>query len=300
MKEASFVGALLSPISPTRSLICILFFSFLVRKSCGVDPQFQRCSVPQNCGDGQNITFPFFIHGSKPQNYSCGHPGFPISCNINGQPTFTLSDINYTIHQIFYQNQTIHVSNPDFSKSNTDCIPLTKNISLPSIRFELVPKQTHLLLLYNCSNNYSSLPGDSQFYDGCYGEKVLALSEDDPKLGDVSNECKTRVVAPVEAAAYGGENHDEIRGALENGFWLKWKVNDCSNCQHSGGFCGTKFDNSKNYRFQCFCADGPQYVGCQVPGQFSLSRLFCFSVIFIQNLLGLACPLVYEVDDVDK
>jgi hypothetical protein len=158
MKEASFVGTLLSPISPMRSLMCILFFSFLVRKSCGVDPQFQRCSVPQNCGDGQNITFPFFIQATQQQNYSCGHPGFPVSCNINRQPTFTLSDINYTIHQIFYQNQTIHVSNPDFSKSNTDCIPLTKNISLPSIRFELVPNQSNLLLLYNCSNNSSSLP----------------------------------------------------------------------------------------------------------------------------------------------
>jgi hypothetical protein len=159
------VGTLVSPISPMISLICILFFSFLVRKSCGVDPQFQRCSVPQNCGDGQNITFPFFIQGTQPQNYSCGHPAFPISCNINGQPTITLADINYTIHQIFYQNQTIRVSNPDFSSSNTDCFPLTKNISLPSVRFELVPKQRNLLLLYNCSNNSSSLPSDLHFYD---------------------------------------------------------------------------------------------------------------------------------------
>ncbi|KAE8077273.1 hypothetical protein FH972_015848 [Carpinus fangiana] len=281
MIEASFVGTLLSPISPMISLVCILFFSFLVRKSCGVDPQFQRCSDPQHCGDGQNITFPFFIEGSQQQNYSCGHPGFPISCNINGQPTFTLSDINYTIHQIFYENQTIRVSNPVFSNSNTDCFPLTKNISLPSIRFELVPKQSHLVLLYNCSNNSS--PSDLHFYDGCHGEKILALSQGDPKVAKVSNECKTRVVAPVQAA-YGVENPDEIRGTLKNGFWLKWKANDCSKCEHSGGFCGTKFDNSSNYRFQCFCADRPHYVRCQIPENHTKKNLVIG--------FGIGCPAI--------
>jgi hypothetical protein len=265
------VGTLVSPIS------CILFFSFLVRKSCGVDPQFLRCSVPQNCGDGQNIAFPFFIRGSQRENYFCGHTGFPVSCNINRQPTFNVIGSNYTIHQIFYQNQTLRVSNAIFSNSNTDCIPLIKNISLPLVRFELVPKQSNLILLYNCSNNSSSLPSDLQFYTGCHGEKILALSQGDPKLGDVSNECETRVVAPVEAA-YGGENHDEIRGALENGFWLKWVLsNDCSNCEHSGGFCGTELDNYSNYHFQCFCADGPHYhERCNIPGQFSLSRVETF------------------------
>ncbi|KAE8077282.1 hypothetical protein FH972_015857 [Carpinus fangiana] len=274
MKEASFEATFVSPISSMISLICILFFSFLVRKSCGVDdPHFLRCRVPQNCGDGQNITFPFFIQGTQQQNYYCGHPGFPISCNINGQPTFTIVDSNYSIHKIFYQNQTLRVSNAIFSNSNTDCIPFIKNISFPLVRFELAPKQSNLLLLYNCSNS-SALPGDLQFYDGCYGEKVLALSEEDPKLEDVSIECKTRVVAPVEAAAYGGENHDEIRGVLGNGFWLKWKANDCSNCEDSGGICGSMLDNNSNYRFQCFCAERPHHVRCSIPGQFSLSILF--------------------------
>ena len=204
------MGTFVSPISPMISLICILFFSFLVRKSCGLDPQFLRCSVPQNSGDGQNIAFPFFIRGSQRENYFCGYTAFPVSCSINRQPTFNIFDSNYTIHQIFYKNQTLRVSNAIFSNSNTDCIPLINNISLPGIRFELVRNQSNLVLLYNCSNNSSSLPSDLHFYTGCHGEKILALSQGDPKLGDVSNECETRVVAPVEAA-YGGENHDEIR-----------------------------------------------------------------------------------------
>lgn len=68
----------------------------------------------------------------------------------------------------------------------------------------------------------------------------MALSEDDPNLGDVSKGCTTRVVAPVEA--YGGER-DEIRGVLRNGFWLKWKATNCSICEKSGGLCGFVLDN---------------------------------------------------------
>ncbi|XP_059454782.1 LEAF RUST 10 DISEASE-RESISTANCE LOCUS RECEPTOR-LIKE PROTEIN KINASE-like 2.1 [Corylus avellana] len=266
MKEASFVGTLVSPISPMISLICILVFFFLLRKSYGADdPHFIRCSVPKNCGDGQNITFPFFIQGSQHENYFCGQTGFPVSCKTNGQPTITIAGINYTIHQIFDQNQTIRVSNPDFSNSNTDCFSLTKNISLPGVQFELVPNQSNLFLLYNCSNNSSSLPSDLHFYTGCHGEKILALSQGDPKLGDVSNECKTRVVAPVEAT-YGVENNDEIRGALENGFWLKWKATTvCSLCEESGGFCGSEVDGNSSYGYRCFCADRPHRVRCKIP-----------------------------------
>jgi hypothetical protein len=115
----------------------------------------------------------------------------------------------------------------------------------------------------------------------------VALSEDDPKLRDVSNKCTTRVVAPVEA--YGGER-DGIRRALENGFWLKWKASNCSICENSGGFCGFVFDDDDiNYSNQCFCADGAHYVGCKNPGQFSLSlSQLIFLFLSLRNFIKLA------------
>jgi hypothetical protein len=187
-----------------------------------------------------------------------------------------MGDINYTIHKIFYQNQTLRVSNAAFSNSNTGCIPLIKNIPSSLVRFELVPKQSNLSLLYNCSNSSLLHSDDLRYYAGCDGENVVALSEDDPKLRDVSKECTTRVVAPVEA--YGGES-DGIRGALENGFWLKWKASNCSICKNSGGLCGFVIDDDNiNYRTQCFCADRPHYVSCKNPGQFSLSLSLSLSL----------------------
>jgi hypothetical protein len=297
MKQTSFLlSTLASPISPMISLMCVLFFSFLATKSLGavVDPRFLACSVPKGCGDGQNITFPFYIRQDTQEKYYCGHPGFQVFCNDkNGQPTLIMGDINYTIHTIFYQNQTLRVSNAAFFNSNTDCIPLIKDIPSSLLRFELVPKQINLNLLYNCSNS-SLLHSDLQSFAGCDGENVVALSEDDPKLGNVSKECTTRVVAPVEA--YEGES-DGIRGALENGFWLKWKAANCSRCENSGGFCGFMYDDDNiNYRSQCFCADRPHSFSCINPGQFflSLSKLiFLFLSLrnLISNLLAAACPL---------
>jgi hypothetical protein len=269
MKQASFLlPTLVSPISPMISLVCVLFFSFLATKSLGADdPRFLACSVPKACGHGQNIKFPFYIQDTQ-EKYYCGQRGFQISCNQNDQPTIIMGDINYTIHKIFYQNATLRVSNAAFSNSNTSCFPSIKNTPSSLVRFELVPKQINLNLLYNCSNS-SLLHSDLQSFAGCDGENVVALSEDDPKLGNVSKECTTRVVAPVEA--YEGES-DGIRVALENGFWLKWKAANCSRCENSGGFCGFMYDDDNiNYNSQCFCADRPHSVSCNNPGQFSLS-----------------------------
>ena len=132
-------------------ILCILCFSLLAKKIGAVDPNFQTCGVPQNYGDGQNIKFPFYIQDK--QKPSCGYPGFNLSCNKNGQPIISISRSNYIIQKLFYQNQTIRVSNSAFSYSNSNCIPLITSISLPNGRFELAPHQTNLSLFYNCSSS---------------------------------------------------------------------------------------------------------------------------------------------------
>ncbi|XP_050277090.1 LEAF RUST 10 DISEASE-RESISTANCE LOCUS RECEPTOR-LIKE PROTEIN KINASE-like 2.5 isoform X1 [Quercus robur] len=234
--------------------IIIIFFSLVPKKSLGaVDPFFQTCSVPKTCGDGQPIRFPFYIQDK--QNSSCGYPGFNLSCNNNGHPTILISNNNYNIHEIFYQNETLRISNSAFSNPNSNCIPSINSISLPSSQFDLAPNQTNLFLFYNCNSLvHESWP--SEFYPSCYGENdtVLALSGQDPKLiSSVSMECKSSVLALVEA--YGGG----IAESLRNGFVLKWKSSNCSICEDSGGNCG--FDNIM-YHFKCFCPDRPHAWNC--------------------------------------
>ena len=249
--------------------IIIIFFSLVPKKFLGaVDPYFQTCSVPKNCGDGQAIRFPFYIQDK--QNSSCGYPRFDLSCNNNGHPTILISNNNYTIHEIFYQNETLRVSNSAFSNPNSNCIPSIKNISLRGGRFDLAPNQTNLFLFYNCSSSvHKSWP--SEFYPSCYGKNdtVLALSRQDPKLiSNVSMECQSSVLALVEA--YGGGIG--IGESLRNGFVLKWKASKCSICEDSGGNCGF---NNITYHFRCYCPDRPRAWSCNTTrGQFFSLEIF--------------------------
>ncbi|GMY18435.1 leaf rust 10 disease-resistance locus receptor-like protein kinase-like 1.2, partial [Fagus crenata] len=228
------------------------------KKIGAVDPNFQTCGVPQNCGDGQNIKFPFYIQ--EKQKLSCGYPGFNLSCNKNGQPIISISRSNYIIQKLFYQNQTIRVSNSAFSYSNSNCIPLISSISLPNGRFELAPHQTNLSLFYNCSSSlHESFP--SQFYSACDGKNesssVLALSKNDPKqLSYVSKECRSEVVAPVEAYRNGSDGIVEV---LRIGFLLKWKASNCNICEGSGGLCGFEYGT---FSPKCFCPDRPHALRC--------------------------------------
>ncbi|MED6174302.1 hypothetical protein PIB30_067839 [Stylosanthes scabra] len=98
-------------------IISIILYSVLSRTSfCSyVDPHFLACE-PQTCGN-QSIRYPFYIQGI--QESFGGYPGFAISCDTNnGFPILNLSSTPYIIHQIFYHNQSLRVSNAAFSSTN--------------------------------------------------------------------------------------------------------------------------------------------------------------------------------------
>ena len=82
-------------MSPKPSLICIFFISFtsLVNYILSLDPKFQAC-VPCTCGDGPNISYPFWIlHEQEP---FCGNPNFTIICK-DKNPVLTIANEDYII-----------------------------------------------------------------------------------------------------------------------------------------------------------------------------------------------------------
>ncbi|KAK1552075.1 hypothetical protein Q3G72_009908 [Acer saccharum] len=274
------------PPLTSLQLSCIFIFFLLTRSSttasgATVDSHYLAC-VNKTCGDGQNISFPFYI---KDQQQSfCGFPGFELSCNKAGNPILRLpdSDIQYIIHHIFYNNQTLRVSNSAFwdTKSSTsgsggnhcDVVSSLKNLSLPSDhQFELVgDHKTQVSVLYNCSSggDNRTLSGRlvNKKVDGCWNgdhDSVVAVDEDDPDLGLAKEECTELMVAPVEG--YEGESTAMIT-RLRGGFVMKWTASNCSVCEKSGGKCG--FDNS-SFHFKCFCPDRPHAWQCTGrPGMF--------------------------------
>uniref|UniRef100_A0A2N9ETB2 Protein kinase domain-containing protein n=1 Tax=Fagus sylvatica TaxID=28930 RepID=A0A2N9ETB2_FAGSY len=99
------------------------------------------------------------------------------------------------------------------------------------------------------------------FYSACDGKNesssVLAVSENDRKqLSYVSKECRSEVMAPVEAYRNGSDGIIEV---LRIGFLLKWKASNCNICEESGGWCGFDFST---YSPRCFCPDRPHGLRC--------------------------------------
>eukprot|EP00258_Populus_trichocarpa_P051020 XP_024467039.1 LEAF RUST 10 DISEASE-RESISTANCE LOCUS RECEPTOR-LIKE PROTEIN KINASE-like 1.2 isoform X2 [Populus trichocarpa] len=269
----------LTPVSPIINLFIVTFFLLAKKASC-TDPQFLACN-PESCSDGQSISFPFHIQGVQPDY--CGYPGFSISCNDKGKPVFNLSNNEYIIHEIYYQNQSLRVSNAAVFGKSPSCTPQIQNISLDDGRFHRSSNSKDLFLLYNCNSTLLSNNSELLNYKvDCHGEnetvRTLAMLEDDPLLGSTLDKCRTRVLAPVDV--YRGENvGTEGMLLLERGFVLNWTASDCSICEESGGKCG--FDTA-TYHFQCFCPDRPHAkrcysgfgIGCLFMGIILLSYIY--------------------------
>ncbi|OAY31407.2 hypothetical protein MANES_14G106200v8 [Manihot esculenta] len=255
---------LLMSFSPFIHLFTITFLLLASKAICVyVDPQFLSCSVTGTCGDGQIISFPFYIQDQ--QESFCGYPGFNLFCH-NSRPVLRLRDDSYIIHQIDYINQTLRVSNAAFLNTSNACVPhLLKNTSLPDDRFNLLSNQTELILFSRCN---STLLGGSnstllKYKVNCSGETetettgpILSIFDGDPLLGSASEVCEEELAVPVDVRR--GEN-EGIERMVERGFVLKWTASHCSICESSGGKCGF---NSINYLFRCFCPDRPHALGC--------------------------------------
>ncbi|XP_024046283.1 LEAF RUST 10 DISEASE-RESISTANCE LOCUS RECEPTOR-LIKE PROTEIN KINASE-like 1.1 isoform X1 [Citrus clementina] len=253
--------------SPLTSFCMFILCLLLARTVSGeIDRQYLAC-VTKTCGDGQNISFPFYIENQ--QEAYCGYPGFNLSCNDKGNPVLKLSsDTNYIVEKIVYDNHSVHVSNAAFSETNSDAactFTRIKNVSLPA-EFQLAPDQKQAVFLYNCNNSLpEKLLRHKLLAGNCSGDDtVLGMFEDDSDLDSASKQCKESAVAPV-AVDMNGEgmgDHIGIEEMVRKGFLLKWRASDCRVCKESGGRCGFDADT---FHFQCYCPDRPHAKQC-TPG----------------------------------
>ncbi|KAE9605699.1 hypothetical protein Lal_00025438 [Lupinus albus] len=209
------------------------------------NPKFTACQ-PKTCvNNNQTISYPFYIEGI--QEPFCGYPGFGLSCNKDGFPFLNMSHSQYIIHEIFYNNHSLRVSNAAFSRLNTTtCLPRTQNLTLSGTRLALSPNQKDMFLFFGCEFEWSQL---QERKIGCSAENgtgsVVALYREDQNLRSALMKCKGGVVNMTVESEKGG-----IQEALRRGFMMTWKVSDCNKCMNSGGKCG--FD-TEIYSFRCYC-----------------------------------------------
>ncbi|KAL2347632.1 hypothetical protein Fmac_001632 [Flemingia macrophylla] len=223
----------------------VFIISLLPQNSDGsLNPKFEACE-PKTCGNKQTISYPFYIEGI--QEPFCGYPGFGLSCGNDGFPFLNMSDDKYMIHQIFYNNYSLRVSNAVFSRPNTrsDCLSRTHNLTLSGTRLSLAPNQSELVLLFGCDMQ----KGLQEHRIGCSEENktssVVAMNWEDRNLSSSLKSCKGGVVNVTVQDKEGG-----VQEALRRGFLVSWNVSDCNKCRKSGGNCG--FDTGI-FSFRCYC-----------------------------------------------
>ncbi|KAL1078000.1 hypothetical protein V6Z11_D10G132900 [Gossypium hirsutum] len=169
----------------------------------------------------------------------CGYPGFNISCKNNINPIIRLPDDgDYVIHNIFYQDQSFHISRADPFDADDVCSNSIRNISIPQDPFFLPPKQVNMSLFFDC----------------------VSVSELPKSLGFFKVVCD---------AKYGTNVTLSLLSILNRGFISEWKSSKCSDCEASGGKCG--FDDNAN-NFKCFCQDRPRPSSC-APGKNSHAHI---------------------------
>ncbi|KAH1076762.1 hypothetical protein GLYMA_19G073200v4 [Glycine max] len=257
-------------MNPRQLLLLLLFFFFSLLEptiTFSLDERFEAC-VPKTCGNGQNISYPFYIQGK--QKPFCGQPGFELTCGHNGFPILTLMYTPYTIHQIFYHNNSLRLSNPIFSQPNaSSCIGPTQNLTVGRYIFRLAPNQRDLFVLYGCDP--AVLPERvRERMIGCSAAGnettlVVGLDKDDLDLVTARESCNGGAVNATVEDLKGG-----VREALWRGFMLIWNATSCRECENSEGRCGFDLDPLV-YAFRCYCPDRPHVVKCN-PGTKWLSK----------------------------
>ncbi|KAL3644671.1 hypothetical protein CASFOL_009851 [Castilleja foliolosa] len=228
---------------------------------CRTDYRYDAC-VPKNCGNGPNISFPFYISGL--QEAYCGYPGFKLNCSlVHNFPVIEFPGIDYAVEDIFYQTRSMRVYNPAIlTQNDTVCLPRIGNTSIPTTQFEYADNVTGLHLFSHCNNNNNTNNNNNSLSicgenDGDSWDLALFGGGDVNFTSAVGN-CERNIVAPVEID--GGEiGLGNIKGVLRRGFVLNWKASLCGKCVRSGGRCGF---NATTYHFRCFCRDSPHPRTC--------------------------------------
>ncbi|KAI3696234.1 hypothetical protein L1987_79245 [Smallanthus sonchifolius] len=239
-----------------------LLFSifFLFNHSLCSDPWYESC-VPKDCGDGLNITYPFFINGL--QNSSCGYPGFALNCS-NGSSILRISGTNFIVNKINRTSRQIRLQNAAILTNRAEiCHSKIENLTLDQTRFSIdSATTTRLVLISNCSG---SIDPDLERYriPGCGNSTRFVVAAGDGNLRNLSDGCDGGggeiVEMPVEliGGMVDGRNYKEV---VERGFLMTWQAADCGVCERSGGRCGF---NMSAFQFICFCTDRPHKVSCK-------------------------------------
>ncbi|KAF3971318.1 hypothetical protein CMV_005076 [Castanea mollissima] len=222
-------------MSPKPSLICIFFIIITssVNYILSLDPKFQAC-VPYTCGDGPNISYPFWIlHEQEP---FCGNPNFTIICK-DKNPVLTIASDDYIMKDIFYSNQSFLVANAAIYKET--CPAPLHNVSLDHTPFNFSLYCSDFSIFYNCTSKPNYPIYDLVCASNSTLHSFAVFHKEALELHNCSSDwCQSFVDVPMDV--HNGVNFTSLllmnyTDVLKMGFSLNWSVHDCNSCEKSSG-----------------------------------------------------------------
>ncbi|KAL3529257.1 hypothetical protein ACH5RR_008579 [Cinchona calisaya] len=228
-----------------RTQITAILFTFLVNEIVCFYTNSSDCA-PQNCGNGLNIRYPFWIPGRQ-ESY-CGSPMFNITCR-NKNPIIKFSNDDYIIRDIFYANNSLLLSQAEVYHDSITCPTPQHNFSIRGTPFIYGPETVDLFFFYNCTKPYN----EETYSVYCASNATHhAFAVFHPELLDHWNYSEQTCYPPVNAPVMTDRLERLLKmnftDVLKKGFVLQWDGDNCSRCQRSRGQCGSYFSE-----FVCFC-----------------------------------------------
>lgn len=218
-------------------LITIILFAYFFNISVSLATNSSSC-LPQNYGNGPNITFPFWI--SQQQSPSCGSPEFNITCK-NNYPILGISNDDYVIKDIFYINYSfVLVSAKAFNQNNLCPVPI-RNFSINGISpFGYSILSVNLYFFFNCRYPYNkkTYAVDCATNGSIFSSFAVFHPEILVKNNYSIDSCQRAVHVPVHVDSLNVLLYENYTDVLRKGFVLEWQ---CSNCDKHGSYLVLRF-----------------------------------------------------------
>ncbi|KAI6691538.1 hypothetical protein NL676_028366 [Syzygium grande] len=223
------------------------------------DPSYSNCSSTIQCGDLQNVSYPFW---GLNRAFYCGLPNFELTCQDDNTTLLNISNQTYRVLRFNGTSQTMTVARNDFW--STICpatfINTTQEIT-SSFNYTSDTVASNLTLYYGCQIG-SMTP--NQFNCTINGRNVISYFITTTSITSLFEGCNTSVVLPANQSAIQAIESNltstTVVSAIDEGFGLQWTVAEqCSGCLASGGQCGR--DNSSGV-FTCYCQDKSSSSTC--------------------------------------
>lgn len=235
------------------AIFVFALLSMLMRKrlaSADPPPTMKVCE-PKACGNGLNISFPFWLDGKQPTY--CGYPPFKVTCkNGSYSPVLELVDHQFYLLNISYDNQSVLLTATE-TFDDPCTFPYTNITSDSSIYpLSINSANKYIFFLVNCTTerlNYArNFCGQNWAY---YGGRYDSTRVDLKGTG-----CALVIVPVIADPASNNGNYTQL---FRSGLLLNWISPDCTECKRSGGICGF---NETMGRFMCICRDQIHPVSC--------------------------------------